>query len=369
MKAAVITLHTVCNYGTALQTYATQEKMKEYFSDVNFIDYRRQDTYGVGLIKTFSHGNVIKALAVLPTILYWKHIFGGFIKKNIKLTKKIYLSDESFGNFEDCADVYFAGSDQIWNTGWNGGVLAPYYLSFVPDDKPRYSYSSSFGLNTLSMRDVGDSIDFIKKFKEITVRENNGIQILKEQYGYQNVHRILDPTLAMSAEFWRKRAPKTRIKEKYILIYNLNRSKEFDEYAKELSKKTGYKLYRFCTRLDQILRNGKSIIIPEIFEFITLIDNAELVLTDSFHATAFSMNMNTEPICIYPEHYSGRISEFLQLVESEQRHAGNYNDFDVVYRHVNFRRVNEILEIERRNTDAFLRGIVQEIGKEGRRNK
>ena len=56
-------------------------------------------------------------------------------------------------------------------------------------------------------------------------------------------------------------------------------------------------MVRLCNRYDQFYRPGKSIIIPEIIDFIKLIDNAKYVLTDSFHATAFSMNMNTEPIC------------------------------------------------------------------------
>lgn len=360
MKAAIITLHTVCNYGTVLQTYATQEKLKEYFEEVCFIDYRRPDTYGIGLLKTFTEGNVLKILPILPTLIYWKYIFGGFIKKYIKTTDCTYLDEASFEKFDDCADIYFSGSDQVWNTGWNGGVLAPFYLSFVPENKPRYAYASSFGMDKLSDQDVEKSSQYIKKFKKITVREKSGINILKKQYGYDNVAQILDPTLAMSADFWRKVAPEPKIYGDYILIYNLNRSKAFDEYANELAKRTGYKLYRFCTRLDQIFRSGKSLVMPKVFEFISLIDNAKFVLTDSFHATAFSMNMNTHPICIYPDNYSGRISEFLELVEAVGCHVKNYSDFDVVNRHVNFKRVNEILRSERGKTDCYLKEIVSE---------
>lgn len=360
MKAAIITLHNVCNYGTQLQAYATQKKLKEYFDDVVFIDYRRKDTYGVGLLNIFIKGNPLKIPLILPTLIYWKKLFGGFQRKYIDLTKEKYLKESDFAHFADCADIYFSGSDQVWNTGWNGGVLAPFYLNFVPEDKPRYAYASSFGMDTLSIQDVEESSSYIKKFKKITVREKSGVEILKKQYGYEDVERILDPTLAISPDFWRTVAPSPRINGDYILIYNLNRSKEFDKYAAELSKRTGYKLYRFCTRLDQVVRNGKSLIMPEIFEFISLIDHAKLVLTDSFHATAFSMNLNTEPVCIYPVNYAGRISEFLELVESEQRHIKDYNDFDVVNRHVNFIRVNEILQRERKKTDCYLRNIVAE---------
>lgn len=363
MKASVITLHTVCNYGTQLQAFATQEKLKQYFDDVEFIDYRRPDTYGINLLKTFTKGNPIKAIAILPTIIKWKFVFGNFQKNNLKISKNKYLSNDDLKKYKDTSDVYFTGSDQVWNTGWNNGILEPMYLNFIPDSKPRYSFAASFGINKLSKEEVKQSEKLIKKYKKITVREESGLTILKEQYKYNNCERILDPTLSLSAEFWRKYSTKRKIKKPYILIYNLNRNKEFDKYAKELSEKTGYKLYRFCTRFDQIFRNGKSLLIPEIFDFITLVDNAEFVVTDSFHATAFSMNLNTRPICLYPNNYFGRLSEFLKLVNSEDVcHPKDYNDFSIINKKVDFNKVNTILDNERTKIDDFLQEIVEKEG-------
>lgn len=363
MKAGVITLHSVCNYGTQLQAFATQEKLKEYFDDVTFIDYRRPDTYGRGLLKTFTKGNALKAPVILPTLIHWKHIFGGFQKKYLKITNEKYLNDEDLKNFKDFADIYFTGSDQVWNTGWNKGVIPAMYLSFVPSDKPKYAYAASFGKSKLSQEEIEQSKGYIEQYKAISVREESGLKILQEQYKYSKAIRILDPTLVMPAEFWRKYKTPSKIKGDYILIYNLNRSKEFDEYAEKLAKKTGLKLYRFCTRLDQILRNGKSLVMPEIFDFVTLVDNAKYVLTDSFHATAFSINMNTEPICIYPENYSSRLSDFLALIDSQQRHANDYNDFEVINRPVDFEKVNKILNEERSKVDNFLQKIKDENSK------
>lgn len=360
MKAAVITLHSVANYGTQLQALATQEKLKEYFDDVIFIDYHRPNTYGLKLLKTFTKGNILKTPVILPTLIYWRYIFGKFQKKYIKLTGKKYLNISDFNNFDDIADVYFSGSDQVWNTGWNDGVIPAMYLSFVPNDKPRYAYASSFGKSSLNKNEADKVKEYLKKYKKISVREESGYKIIKKQLGLNNVIRIIDPTLAMSKEFWRKLAPKRKIKEDYILIYNLNKNKEFDEYAEKLAIKTGLKLYRFCTRFDQILRNGKSIIIPDILEFISLIDYATIVLTDSFHATAFSMNMNTEAICIYPNNYSSRLSDFLKLIKNEQRHAKDFNDFDVLNKPTNFNQVNRILDKERKKVDIFLQEIIKE---------
>lgn len=100
--------------------------------------------------------------------------------------------------------------------------------------------------------------------------------------------------------------------------------------------------------------------IPSIPDFISLIDNAKYVLTDSFHATAFSMNMNTEPICIYPKEFGGRLESFLALTKSLQRHVLNYNDFEVVNRPVDFDTVNKILTHERKKADQFIDMIIKD---------
>ena len=348
MKVSIITLHSVCNYGTQLQAYATQEKFKEYFDEVSFVNYKRPNTHGIKLLKTFSGNNPIKALIVLPTLIKWKFVFGRFQKKYLNIEKDKCTNTK--------ADIYFTGSDQVWNTGWNNGVIPELYLNFVPNDIPKYAYSSSFGLNKLDDKYKSEVKKYLSRFKKINVREDSSLDILNE-LGINNAERILDPTLAIDGDYWRSIAPKRKIKEDYILIYNLNRSKEFDKYCEEFSKKTGLKLYRFCTRYDQIFRNGKSLLIPNILDFVTLIDNAKYVITDSFHATAFSLNMNTIPVVLYPKEYSNRLSDFLKLVNMEKCHPKDYTDYSIVGKDINFKKSNKILEDERKKIDQFLKSV------------
>lgn len=361
MKISILTQHSVCNYGTQLQLFATQKKFLEYFEEVEFIDYRRPDTYGIGLIKTYTKGNIFKIPIILPTFIYWKYRFGGFIKKYINLSSKKYKKLTDFVDFVEDSDAYIVGSDQVWNSGWNNGIIPIYYLSFVSKNSLKYSYASSFGRNTISDDESIKIKQYLDEFNEITVREASAVKIINEQVNYQKVKLLLDPTLAFSGMFWRKYASCRKINEKYILIYNLKRNKNFDKFASRISKITGIKLYRLCTRFDQIIKNGKSIIIPPIFDFVSLIDNAEMVITDSFHATAFSLNLNTEPICVLPDKYTNRISEFLEYVGCSQRIVKDYNDIEVINRHVDFNYVNEILKKERRKYNIYLQDIVEQI--------
>lgn len=354
MRVDVITLHAVQNYGSVLQALATQKLLEKHGCEVKIINYIREDVRYKNILQARSNGNIIKKIVLYPNVKKWKKVFKGFCNKYLNLTDRSYTTENDFKDYPLDADMFCTGSDQVWNSKWNQGIISPLYLSFVPEDKFRFSLAASFGQDKLSQDEVKATKKYIEKYNCISVRESSGKKIIEQQYKYPYAEHIIDPTLMLDDDEWRRFANNKKTTEDYILIYNLNRSKEFDEYAKKLSRKTGLKLLRICNRYDQFYRPGKSIIIPEIIEFIKLIDNAKYVLTDSFHATAFSMNMNTEPICIYPNEFGGRIESFLKLTNSLQRHIKNYNDFDVLDRKVDFESVNKILDSERKKVNDFL---------------
>lgn len=361
MKASVITLHSVYNYGTQLQAYATQKKLEEYFDEVEFINYRRPDTFGKGLIVTFAKNNPVRLLAFLPTYFAWKKQFGAFQSKYLNINPKEYANRNDFYEYDDCSDVYFSGSDQVWNTGWNGGIISQFYLDFVPDEKPKYAYSSSFGKEKLDGDEVLEIKKLLSRYDKITIREKSGLKIIKEQLKLKNAVQLNDPTLAFDGDWWRRLKSRNSIKEKYVLIYNLNNNNEFDKYAEAISERTGLKLYRFCTRYDQIRKNGKSILIPKIEDFVTLIDDAELVITDSFHAVAFSANLNTDFIALLPNKYSSRISDFLESIGLSDRIAKNYADYSSLATKIKYANVNKILDNRRSEYDAFLKEVKENV--------
>lgn len=358
MKVDVITLHAVQNYGSVLQALATQEILKQHGCEVEIINYIREDVKYENLLKVRSNGNVIKKAVLYPSVKRWKKVFESFYHEHLNLSEHIYTTKDDFNRYPLHADVFCTGSDQVWNSKWNLGIVPELYLSFAPKNSFKFAFSASFGQNRLEDSEVKATQKYIDDYHFISVREKSAVKILEEQYGVKDAVHILDPTLTMNDSFWRHHAAKRKIAGDYILIYNLNRSREFDDYAKKLSKKTGLPLVRLCIRYDQFYRVGKSVLIPEIPEFISLIDNAKYVLTDSFHATAFSMNMGTEPICVYPKEFGGRLESFLNLVESQQRHVKNYDDLDVVNRNVDFTTVNRILEAERKKANEFLDAVL-----------
>lgn len=169
----------------------------------------------------------------------------------------------------------------------------------------------------------------------------------------------LDPTLLLSREEWEQYALIPKVKEPFVLVYQLNHDSEFDTYAERFAKLKGLKLYRICTRYDQARLPGKPIIIPEVRELLGWFIKAEYIITNSFHATAFSINLNKEFISIYPDQYTSRISDTLDLFGLESRHPSDYTQLEVADSKIDYKRVNEILELERSKSLDVIKELMQ----------
>ena len=144
--------------------------------------------------------------------------------------------------------------------------------------------------------------------------------------GIENSTNVLDPTLLLSGEDWRKISSRKFTKDRYILIYNLNRNPRIDAYAKELSIKTGLEVRYLSYQLHEFYKNGKMFCNPPVEDFLALIDGADYVITDSFHATAFSLNFNKEFVIVYPGKYSTRLQSILEILGLTNRVAKNERD-------------------------------------------
>ena len=177
--------------------------------------------------------------------------------------------------------------------------------------------------------------------------------------GLNNAGFCLDPTLLLTKEEWISHSLKMETKEKYVLIYQLNHDQKFDEYAVKFARRKKLKLYRVCTRYDQIRLSGRAIILPEVRELLSLINNAEYVLTNSFHATAFCINLNKQFISIYPNEYSSRISDILKLLSLEGRHLSDYNCYDIADKNIDFESVNVKLDKYRKQSIKLIKNMIE----------
>lgn len=363
-RVALITLHAVKNYGSVLQTYATQTILESFGYDSIVVNYIREFNLDKNIANKVTENDyglkkMLKNIVLIPTVERWKCVFNSFLKQNIKLTDKVYTYEEDFKTFPINADIFCVGSDQVWNTEWNGGIVGPLYLDFVNHVR-KISFSSSVGVDSFSEKNEKIIKPLLDDFIGLTVREKSSISILNKITN-RKVTYCCDPTLLLDSVFWSDFINKsTRIKEPYILLIQLNRNKEFDDYAVSISKKKNMKLIRLCMRFDQIRLPGKAVVIPTVQEYLSLIQNANIVLTDSFHATAFSINFNKDFITVYPGKFNSRIEDILENCGLRDRKLLSFDNYDLLNKKINYNKVNKLLKEIRRESINNIRELLIE---------
>lgn len=362
MKIDIITLHRVVNYGSVLQTYALQEVLKSKGNEVEIIDYYPSRLHILGMTqrikdkseklrKNILWRNICRII-MFPSYIMRFCVFKSFLKKYINLTPKTYYTDkELYENIPE-ADMYCTGSDQVWNSGWNEKIEKPFFLDFVPENKIRFSYAASFGKAKLEEWEKEETKSMLQKYRDISMRELSGVNIL-EDLGLTGIN-VLDPTLLLNKEKWMKIASNKYRNKKYILVYNLNRNKKIDKYVEKLAEEKKLEIYYISYALHEFIKKGKMKCNVCVEDFLALIANAQYVVTDSFHATAFSINFNTQFMIVFPEKYSTRVESILKVTGLESRIVKDYLDISLADEKIDFSNANKKLEEQRKIANDYI---------------
>lgn len=326
MKIGLITIYHVPNYGSVFQAYATQRVFENLGVECAVINYKYPNEWH------FRHG------AKKPTT--WRTIYRKIFptRKVASLNKfksSYFHFTRSFASLEDLSsnswsdfDALVVGSDQVWNYRFVHGD-STFMLSFAPDDKPKYSLASSFAQNSLPDDVLNTYRKYLSKFSALSVREQNGVDLINNQLGInKNVEIILDPTLLLSKQEWLSTIPRSKFKNKrpYILLYMLYYAFEPRPYIFEVIKHfqqkmdcdvislAGYTTIERALGIEMI--NMNSATVPE---FIDLYNNASLVITSSFHGTAFALNFGIPLISVVSDcDGDDRQSSLLRSVGAEK---------------------------------------------------
>lgn len=370
MKIDIITLHRVRNYGSSLQTLATQNYFEQKDCKAEIIDYYPERYTSLGLLKRLK--NKSEKLASNPILLFGarcvisvsyvkkKLVFDSFLKKYIKMTPRTYRTEKELLENVPEADAYCTGSDQVWNSYWNEGVDRPLYLSFVSESAYKFSYAASIGTSKLSDEEKSQVVPLLREYRHITVRENNGVEILSDA-GIDGAAQMLDPTLLFKANEWGKYTSDKFRNKKYVVTYNLHHDKKIDEYADKIASEKNLKVFNISYNLHDIIRNGKLKWCPTVGEYLGLIRDAQYVVTDSFHATVFSLLFHTNFMVIYPEKASSRLRSILKLTGLDERGCDNMPDVRLADKNIDFSETDAVLAAERKNTEKYIDMIISEI--------
>lgn len=366
MKISVITLHRIVNYGSVLQAFATQMILEKLGHQVEIIDYYDERMTMLGMFKRLKKKKRILsnpiACFIAQTIMapsYFKRFrtFGNFIGNHLNLSKKTYRSNEELKSYPTKADCFCTGSDQVWNSGWNEKIDKAFFLDFVPTNKPCFAYAASFGKSELDDWEIDETKQLLSKYIALSCREQQATIILK-QLGYDSEH-VLDPTLLLTDLDWKTLASSKYKSRKFIFVYNLNRNKKIDADARLLRKATGLPILTVSYCYHEIpFRVGKTLVNPSVEDFLSLLANASYVLTDSFHATAFSINFSREVFVYFSNLFSSRLASIVSLVGIQHRIVNEKDIFEAEKFPINFDKVNDALNVERAKSITFLKNAL-----------
>lgn len=302
MKIGIVTFHASLNCGSMLQAYALQETLREkYNQDVEIIDFSSKGQRQMySLIDTRLRPRVLKRnIRVLPYLKEFKILkedYRKFSKEYFSLTSKRYKKNSELFELQNTYDMLITGGDQVWNVICRDTDLA-YFLNFS-NSAIKVSYSPSLGAVNINKAAKNLSVyrNLLEKFDYLSVREPNGREWL-EQLLDRNVEIIADPTMLLTPTEWIDQIKIKEINEPFIFYYAFDYSNNKLNLAlQRISKELGVKVFVIDRKEWNICHLMKYEIqlypIGGPIAFLSMINAAQYVVTDSFHGTVFSALFN-----------------------------------------------------------------------------
>ena len=212
-------------------------------------------------------------------------------------------------------DAFITGSDQVWNPIW---YFPPFFLDFVPANMPKLSYAASIGQSQLPAAIRQRYQAHLKDFIGVSVREEDAVTLLggKAQW-------VLDPTMLLTKEQWLEVTEPSPIEAPYAFCYFLGNDLEMRNAAAAYAKAKGLTLVTIPNATGLRHSNDENfgqirLPDPSPEAFLGLIQKADMIFTDSFHATVFSLIFGRQ-FATFPRvgHGSSRITTLLQLFDAQ----------------------------------------------------
>lgn len=323
MKIGIITFHRAINYGAYLQAYALKQVLMDLSAQVDIIDYRSKKierSYYSPIHSWESIKTNIKNIVTWKAQSKRNQAFAPFFDKYIfSGENKIIYSSDKLKEISNQYDAFISGSDQVWNLRCNTGDMA-YLLDFVKEKKKKFSYAASFGY--VIEDDYRNSLykNLISEFEFKSVREQKGIDVIYKLLGSKcgNIAKHIDPTFLIGLDQWKKFVKPIDQKNKYVLVYSLTMPPKMLEYAEQVAEANHLEVVIITLNNLFTLTTKHKVITASPEQFLSYINFAECILTNSFHGTAFSIIFRKKFRVLLnrnPQHDNGRILDLLNTLD------------------------------------------------------
>jgi len=309
MRIALLNLPFDSNFGGNLQRYALVKVLQDMGHEVEHINLRfNVQVKTIPLLKNAARQFVRmiahrKKYPLFPAISKKKK-YNRSIVYAIKFQNRYIHHTKVFQSKEGLRaingyDIYVVGSDQVWRKKIAKTYgISTYFFDFLKDTSaPRIAYGVSFGTdeNELTQEERSYLGVLYKKFRAVSVRESSGLTLLKE-YGWTQPEAcfVLDPTMLLDKEDYRRliKNTNTRKSEGNMFCYILDKSEIKDKLVNNIASEKNLK--PFFLSID----NCRTVAIEQ---WLQSFDDADMVVTDSFHGLLFSIIFNKPYILLRNE--------------------------------------------------------------------
>lgn len=300
-KVCVVTWYGGTNYGTNLQAYALLKKLELMGYDSKIKGTIR------GNINYFFHPSIILDRAryriksrfsdavEVDRDSQKNKLFENFVIN--KLPKLDSIGRKEWNDIENEYIAFITGSDQVWNPNY---FQASMMLDFVDSKKiKKISYASSIGVNSLSFQIKKQYKKLLRTYTAVSVREEQAAKLLLE-LSPVSVEVVLDPTMLLTCKEWDELADEAIVQKEwnaekpYIFCYFVGDREDYSDYVSKVRQETGLECLIIPINVNKQFKDCKIAYGVGPNEFIWLLKHADLVLTDSFHASVFSILYHKE---------------------------------------------------------------------------
>lgn len=332
MKIGIITIHKSPSYGACLQSFALWKYISSEGVDCEIIDLHRP-----------THIDFKKSDRFLPMrqehLTFKVKVLTELFKLKDRLLAKVHLSplEKKYNQFNEeikyskvykgvdelyanppSYDLYVTGSDQVWNPQ-QAYCIEPYFLTFVNNGGKKISYAASIGLKDLLSEEKEKFAQWLESYDAIGVREKSAQELLTS-FMNKPTTLVLDPTFLLDKESWLKESVLPAVDDSYILLFSLFTPSNILNFAKRIAEESDKRLIILAPNRREIGNGGILVNDAGPREFLGYFYQADMVITDSFHGTVFSMIMEAGNFFSYiaPNNRRGsRIVDLLSLFQLE----------------------------------------------------
>ncbi len=367
------------NYGTLLQNFALQEYLKQQGHSPYWIR-TRVDKTNKPIIQSIKE-KIIGSLRFIASPIKGhtqarkirsfnkKHPrnFHFFIEKHVSTSSIEYTENELLRSPPE-SDVLIVGSDQIWTD-----VTKTNFLAFGDSAQSRIAYAVSAPWQNLQKPWYEEAAKYVNNINSISVREVSGLNIL-EKLGRIDVEHVVDPVLLHNKDFYlnlidQESTYRWQCKEKSVLAYYVNLKSLDDipwESSLQLSEHLGCKLNAIPMQGAELVLPETHISTPSPIAWIEAFNQAEFVLTNSYHGALFSIIMKKSFLIFLQDghgtHQNIRFTSALAplglhkriLSSNEWRRMSAHEMQQALQDPINWKDVDDKLHLWREKSKAFL---------------